>query len=636
MFAYLRARLLACLFAGFFATLVTAQSLSMQSAMILCDLSGTDGDAQQSGVGWPLGAWPSSVSAVGSKPRMQLMPSDIAVAVSQCGRSAQKHMILDDKITTRPAMQLDLVPRDARVASAVRAVSACVTKPASKPAKAKPATPKRKPKSAKTKVARRAASARAPQSAKATAARRGCFRQGTGAEYAKHLAFRQGWALVLPDGTWARHDGLQGLALPGLTAREVDLLHILWLVLEKRGCDPSAVDQAWLVCQSIHREGGPYPRNYFCGRLPGTPGFHVIAAASAGRACAPCVLPRGKLWLNARRRLASAAELLQLQGVNVPSSIPWWQHTDTQVLKSIAGNAFTVTVVACHCAIALLALASGGVMPTVLATARVGGAPGAAGAASGGTALPDFACLGQHIYRQLALSWPSCCGNVMAAQSISLGTLCSGGDFVVLVCRALAGALSSLAATPLSLVDAFACEADPNVRAFRERAVAGCLGPCWPDVHNLPLDSMGHCDLLVFGSSCKSLSLQNNSPRSLADVDASDPAASSGSTLHGCFSYVERHQPKIIIMENVTGLLRPVDRRGSLRNIDLVLSRLEALGYKHGHGVFDSRDFLVPQSRARVYVWAARPEYAPWVVSWNQLVALCRPRAQLSLSACCL
>ena len=53
-----------------------------------------------------------------------------------------------------------------------------------------------------------------------------------------------------------------------------------------------------------------------------------------------------------------------------------------------------------------------------------------------------------------------------------------------------------------------------------------------------------------------------------------------------------------------------------------------------GHGVFDSRDFLVPQSRARVYVWAACPAYAAWVASWHKIVALCRPRARLSLSAC--
>ena len=257
-------------------------------------------------------------------------------------------------------------------------------------------------------------------------------------------------------------------------------------------------------------------------------------------------------------------------------------------------------------------------------------------AAHGLTSLPDFACLAQHICRQLALSWPRCCDNVVAARSMSLGTLCSGGDFVVLVCRAVADALSSLAGKRLSIVDSFACEADPGVRAFRKRAVAGCLGPCWPDVHHLPLESMDHCDLLVFGSSCKSLSNQNNKRISLLEMDTSDPAASSGSTLHGCFSYTERHLPKIIIMENVTGLLGAVSQGGSVRNVDIVLSRLDALGYQHGYGVFDRRDFLVPQSRARVYLWAARPEYASWVAAWKGIVALCRPRVALSLSACVL
>ena len=555
------------------------------------------------------------------------------------GGHMQMRMQLDTSVAGprgRP-MHLDVLPSDAVSEAEIVSVPACArvgvrassagatSRVASAPARGRGHGPAHAP------------SARAnPRASLRVKKVRGRFSDKTGAEYAKHAAFRRDWGLVLPGGTWARHGGLHGVPLLGLTPREVDLLHILWLVLEKKGVDPRGVHQAWLVCQSVHRERGPYPRHYFRDRLPGTPGFRIrdaCSAASAGRSLAPCVLPRGKLWLNAQRRLASAADFLQMQGVNVPASIPWWRRWDAVLLQSIAGNMFTVPVVTCHCAVALLALASGGVMPHMAASA-CDVHMAACGVASQG--LPDFAGLAQQICRQLASSWPRCCDNVVAAQSLSLGTLCSGGDFVVLVCRALADTLSILAGRHVLLVDSFACEADPKVRAFRKRAVAGCLGPCWPDVHHLPLDSMVHCDLLVFGSSCKSLSLMNSNRRSLLDMDASDPAASSGSTLHGCFSYIERHLPKIIIMENVTGLLGAVSQGAPLRNVDIVLSRLDALGYQHGYGVFDSRDFLVPQSRARVYVWAARPEYAAWVAAWKQLVALCRPRVALSLPACVL
>ena len=561
-------------------------------------------------------------------------PSSLVAARSPSSPPTRhRRMHLD----TRRPIHLDLLPSNAGaeartgVASAPASALACARVPAR-------ATSTGATSRAASAPARAPAHARAPRAkpqAKPQVTLRGKtgrFSKKTGAEYAKHAAFRRDWGLVLPGGIWARHDGLRGVPMSGLTPREVDLLHILWLVLEKRGFDPQRVHQSWLLCQSIHREAGPYPRHYFRGRLPGTPGLHILdlcAAASAGRALAPCVLPRGKLWLNAHLRLASAADLLQLQGVHVPRSIPWWQRWDASLLRSIAGNMFTVPVITCHCVVALLALASGGVLPHMAASACTV-------AAHDLTSLPDFACLAQHVCRQLALSWPLCCDNVVAARSMSLGTLCSGGDFVVLVCRAVADALSSLAGNHLSIVDSFACEADPGVRAFRNRAVAGCLGPCWPDVHLLPLESMDHCDLLVFGSSCKSLSQQNNNRLSLLERDASDPAASSGSTLHGCFSYIERHLPKIIIMENVTGLLRAVSQGGSLRNVDIVLSRLDALGYQHAYGVFDSRDFLVPQSRARVYLWAARPEYASWVAAWKRIVALCRPRVALSLSACVL
>ena len=323
------------------------------------------------------------------------MQLDCDVAVGELrepegGQSWKMRMCLDPdaRTTARPPMQLDSPPSDAGAMPAGRAASARVAKKARRAASAPTA-----------KVAVSAPRAKVAKTQAATALKdaRGCFQGRLGAEYAKHLAFRRDWALVLPYGKWARHDGLQGVPLTGLNAREVDLLHILWLVLEEKGYNPKEVDQAWLLCQSIHRQGGPYPRHWFRGRLPGTPGFHIGDSKAAASAVAPCVLPRGKLWLNALRRLASAGEVLQLQGVNVPSSIPWWTHTDATVLKSIAGNAFTVTVVACHCAVALLALASGGAIPSMLAEVAEGGEKGDA-------SLPDFTVLAQRIYCQLSSS----------------------------------------------------------------------------------------------------------------------------------------------------------------------------------------------------------------------------------------
>ena len=491
----------------------------------------------------------------------------------------------------------------------------------------------------------RAASARAASAKqkaqkikKKTAKKKRSFTIGCGAEYRKHLAFRRNWGLIRPSGKWVLHEDLLDVPMTGLSPREVDLLHIIWLVLQKKGYNPRAVDQAWLLCQSICRQGGPYKKHFFRGRLPGTPGFHLPVRGAV--AMAPCVLPRGKLWFNCQLRLGSGAEMLQLQGVAVPSSIPWWRTEDMRLLKSIAGNAFTVTVIGCHCLVALLALASAGAMPPAASAGSDSGTlADSAGSAAGGVIehLLDFASLADFLCQQLARVWPECFGTVAnCPRVISLGTLCSGGDFVVLVCRALVDSLCFKAGMPLSLVTSFACEYDPCVRAFRKRVVGDSLGPCWHDVHRLPLGSMSHCDLLVFGSSCKSLSSQNNNRRSLLDIDASDAAATSGSTLHGCFSYVEKHRPKIIIMENVTAMLSKVAPGNPLRNIDIVYRRLDALGYKHGHGIFDSRDFMVPQSRARVYIWAAHPGFSPWVDKWAQIVGMCRPHVQLGLSACLL
>ena len=299
--------------------------------MLLDDLVDADGDAQQ--------------FCTGSQPGIHLMQLDSAAVDPQCqvpqgGGSLHRSMLLDADVNARsfPLMEFDTLPGDSRATSAGQAASARVSQMAKPAMAARQAASARVSQVAKpAMVARRAASAAAQAKAARWAARsrkgnRGRFQNGTGAEYAKHLAFRRDWTLVLPGGKWAQHGGLRDVPLAGLTAREVDVLHILWLVLEKKGYDPKAIDQAWLLCQSIHREGGPYPKHYFRGRLPGTPGFH-IEISGAGPAFAPCVLPRGKLWLNPLRRLASAAELLQLQGVNVPSSIPWWRQADVAMVK---------------------------------------------------------------------------------------------------------------------------------------------------------------------------------------------------------------------------------------------------------------------------------------------------------------
>jgi site-specific DNA-cytosine methylase len=40
------------------------------------------------------------------------------------------------------------------------------------------------------------------------------------------------------------------------------------------------------------------------------------------------------------------------------------------------------------------------------------------------------------------------------------------------------------------------------------------------------------------------------------------------------------------------------------RNIDLVFAQLREHGYECGYSKLDARDFFLPQSRSRVYVWA--------------------------------
>ena len=69
----------------------------------------------------------------------------------------------------------------------------------------------------------------------------------------------------------------------------------------------------------------------------------------------------------------------------------------------------------------------------------------------------------------------------------------------------------------------------------------------------------------------------------------------------------EYHKPKVILCENVKGLV--IHDRG--RTFKIICKTFEELGYKVFHKVLNSKDFGVPQNRERIYVVAFRNVIAP-------------------------
>jgi len=169
------------------------------------------------------------------------------------------------------------------------------------------------------------------------------------------------------------------------------------------------------------------------------------------------------------------------------------------------------------------------------------------------------------------------------------------------------------------------------------RNVKGCR-TCYHDVMNLPVASMPQVGICIYGFSCKSLSSENMSRRTLADVDAGDRLCSSGNTLAGCLTYVRTGRPRIIIVENVLGLLtssEALKASGNRRNVDVLIAALRKEGYACGFHVLSSHQYLLPQRRWRVYVWGelwsghgAKPAKA-----WSRLIGGMRSRAYLPLES---
>ncbi len=488
---------------------------------------------------------------------------------------------------------------------------------------------------------------RAGRFARQTPSRRG-FAKKQGKEYQKHLAFRRDNNL-LHRGVWKlSRQLLRQPKLPPMSDRQRDLLHILWLLLEQSGQEPGVVDQAWDLSQSIVRQPHQrFPLGCFTGLRPSIPGLRLVRrgavwvpAVRPEGPIAPCVMPHTKLWINSARRFASGAELLQLQGIDALSLCAHWQAEKDSVLRLVAGNAFTLPVAGWYLLLAMISVCQA--KCAGCATGSTPG-PGAACAETGGSAtrvcrlvglpLPSMA---RALVELLLQRWPTALEGCHGSCPIALGTLCSGANYIGALARALATEMNSTAKTlSINLVDEFACEKNAEVAGLMSRQGLSDALPrhTFPDVHCLPLGTMADVDVLIFGSSCKSLSHQNVSRRSLLHCSQADHLSTSGATMSSCLAYVSRRKPSVCIIENVSGMLDRVGPGTATRNVDIVLQKLEMAGYMaRGFDVQDPRAFFLPQSRKRVYVWASLLPTA-YMSAFSDSVRQARPNSHLPLRA---
>ncbi len=100
-------------------------------------------------------------------------------------------------------------------------------------------------------------------------------------------------------------------------------------------------------------------------------------------------------------------------------------------------------------------------------------------------------------------------------------------------------------------------------------------------------------------------------------------------------NYVRQQRPNVVLMENVRGLMSVSQKLSTtteaVRNVDHVWHALSSCGYTCGHTVVDARRYLLPQTRARVWIWAERDGGQEAELEWPRLLKQMESNSPFSL-----
>ncbi|EWC46566.1 hypothetical protein DRE_04289 [Drechslerella stenobrocha 248] len=201
---------------------------------------------------------------------------------------------------------------------------------------------------------------------------------------------------------------------------------------------------------------------------------------------------------------------------------------------------------------------------------------------------------------------------------LRIATMCSGTESPLLALGLITTHMKSLFNAEMAIEHVFSCEIEPWKQAYIERNFQPPI--LFRDVCELGEDFAttaygakvrvpGNCDLLVAGTSCVDYSSLNNFGKGLND------GGESGRTFWGMFRWVQKHRPKIVILENVCKA--PWGQ---------VVSEFESIGYAAGHTRFDTKNYYIPHTRQRGYLVAFDSIDFDLPTEWVQLTnSLTRP-----------
>nr|XP_018266781.1 DNA repair protein Rad8 [Kwoniella dejecticola CBS 10117]OBR88939.1 DNA repair protein Rad8 [Kwoniella dejecticola CBS 10117] len=181
-------------------------------------------------------------------------------------------------------------------------------------------------------------------------------------------------------------------------------------------------------------------------------------------------------------------------------------------------------------------------------------------------------------------------------RKLRVATMCSGTESPLLALNMIAKAIKAQHDLTLSFDHVFSCEIEPFKQAYIERNFSPPV--LFRDVTELGkkkahtaygslVEVPGNVDILIAGTSCVDYSNLNNVQQ---DIDAN---GESGRTFRGMLQWVKKHQPPIVILENVCNA--PWDK---------VVGYFAQIDYDAQFTRLDTKEFYIPHTRTRVYLFA--------------------------------
>ncbi|KAL4243643.1 hypothetical protein ABKN59_011208 [Abortiporus biennis] len=206
----------------------------------------------------------------------------------------------------------------------------------------------------------------------------------------------------------------------------------------------------------------------------------------------------------------------------------------------------------------------------------------------------------------------------LSGRKLRVATMCSGTESPLLALELIRRSMLEHYNIGFDFQHVFSCEIEPFKQAYIERNFSPPLlfrdvcelgDPTATTAYGAEAPVPGDVDMLIAGTSCVDYSNLNNKKQGI------DAKGESGETFRGMMSWVQKHRPPIVILENVCSA--PWDK---------VVKYFQQHDYSAKFLRVDTKNYYIPHTRTRVYLLAVDQANSSLPEKWKvELDKLKRP-----------